>query len=243
MRVIIKFDKKEKILYTQNHLQGFVYNLIRNSGYGKIHDIHPKFPRFFNFSQLFLSKDSYLCFVISSPLKDLIIRISKILKKKDIVRVNNNFLSILSVSLFKPIIEPPITIKTETPIIVRIPKKNFKLYGINLEKDVQYFYWRPKPGIPLEPFVKQLEARVYKQYKLFTGKEDIKEYPIFYKFIYKKTVDVPFFYKNQKYSRPGTLWEFEINPQLSKNLINFIIDIGLGELTSQGYGFVNLVKK
>ncbi|MEO0119178.1 MAG: CRISPR-associated endoribonuclease Cas6 [candidate division WOR-3 bacterium] len=240
--MIIKFNKKEKIPYTQNQLQGFVYRLVRNIGYNEIHNLSPKLPRFFSFSQLFLAKDGYLTFVISSPFNELIKEISKSLKKDEIVRIGNNFLTILSVDLFKPQFKPPIIIKTETPIIVRIPKKNFELYGIKLDKDIEYFYWRPKPGIPFEPFVKQLEARIYKQYKLFTGKEKIKEYPIFYKFIYKKTIDLPFYYKNSKISRPGTLWEFEINPNLPKSLINFIIDVGLGELASQGYGFVNLVK-
>jgi CRISPR-associated endoribonuclease Cas6 len=41
----------------------------------------------------------------------------------------------------------------------------------------------------------------------------------------------------------GTLWEFVFNPNLDKKLINFILDVGLGERNSLGFGFVNLKAK
>lgn len=247
MRLTIKFNKKEKIKYVQQQLQGLVYLLLSKSGYSSIHDLSQKLPRFFNFSQLFLGKDGYLTLVISSPINDLIKSLFKSINKKEIFRIANDFLEILGVNFYDYhflINKQIIKIKTETPIIVRIPREKYDDYSLpqNFSK-YPYFYWRPLKDVPLEPFVKQLEARIYKEYKLFTGKTNVKELPIFYNFRYIKTLDVPFFEKGKKISRPGTIWEFTLNPALNKKMIKFIIDTGLGELNSQGYGFVNIVNE
>lgn len=245
MRIIITFDKKEKIKYTQNQLQGLVYYFIKKANYSGIHELPQKVPRFFNFSQLFLNKSDNLTLIIASPIKGLIKAIKQSLKKDDFVRIADQFLQIIEIKAFDEKIDKNkiIRIKTETPIIVRIPKEKYKNYLLpeNFYK-YPYFYWRPQPGVALEPFVKQLEARIYKQYKIFTNQKAIKETPIFFNFRYLKTVDLPFFYRGNKYSRPGTLWKFEINPNLPIKLIKFILDVGLGELNSQGYGFVNIEK-
>lgn len=241
MRLVIKFEKKEKIQINQNQLQGFVYMLIKKAGYEQVHELPQKRPRFFNFSQLFLGKDNFLTFIISSPIKELIKSLKKSLKKGEIIRIGNEFLKVLKLNSFEINPKNLVVLKTETPIIVRIPKEKYRDYGLLSEiLQYPYFYWRPKRGVSFEPFVKQLEARIYRQYKIFTGRTNIKELPIFYSFRYIKTLDVPFFKNGKKISRPGTMWEFTLNPALNKKLIKFIIDTGLGELTSQGYGFVNI---
>jgi CRISPR/Cas system endoribonuclease Cas6 (RAMP superfamily) len=56
-------------------------------------------------------------------------------------------------------------------------------------------------------------------------------------------VDVPYYKGDRKISRIGTIWEFELNPGLRGDFLRFIIDTGIGELNSQGYGFVNIVER
>ncbi|MFZ8847738.1 MAG: CRISPR-associated endoribonuclease Cas6 [Minisyncoccia bacterium] len=241
MRILIKFKNDKKINYQQNQLGGLIYKLIKNAGYGYIHDFPQKFPRFFSFSSLFLS-NNHLAIIIASPIDDLIKSIRTFLIKNKVLILNKTPLLVSDIKTIKYKLKHPIIIKTETPIIVRVPQEKFTLYGIKLDKNYKYFYWRPLENkhIPLEPFIKQLESRVYKNYKLFTNDEKIEEIPIFIKFKYKKTIDLPYFKEGKKISQPGTLWEFEINPEVEYNLIKFILDTGLGELTSQGYGFISL---
>lgn len=245
MRIIIYFKNTKKPRYKQNQLSGLVYRIIKNSGYSWIHDIPQKYPRFFSFSQLFLAKNK-LALIFASPIRDLVISFKNFLNQNKLLSINKSPLLIDKIITLKYKFEKdkPIIIKTETPVIVRIPKEKFQEYGLNFEKEYKYFYWRPlkEKRIPLEPFTKQLEARIYKNFKLFTGKEDIKEIPIFIQFKYIKAIDLPIYKNNKKISQPGTLWEFTINPEVSYNLVNFILDTGLGELNSQGYGFVSLKK-
>lgn len=239
MRVLIKFKNKEKPQFNQYQLQSLVYSLIKKAGFEKIHQLDQNQPRFFNFSQLFFDNQNQLSLIISSPIKELILNINSLFKKDLSLSLNQKELFVLQSKAFEQTFKRPVFLKTETPIIVRVPKDNFSKYQLNLDKNYSYFYWRPKKDVPFEPFIKQLEDRVWKNYKLFTGKEP-KEEPIFSRFIFKKTIDLPYFKKGKKISRIGTLWEFEINHQIGDNIIRFILDTGLGELTSQGYGFVNI---
>lgn len=244
MRIIINFKNSKKLKYKQNQLSALIYRIIKNAGYAHIHNLPQKYPRFFSFSQLFLTANNHLSIIFSSPIKNLVLRFKDFLKKDKLLFLNKIPLTVESVKIVNYRLKYPVIIKTETPIIIRVPKEKYELYRINLDKNYKYFYWRPieDKNIPLEPFIKQLEARIYKNYKLFTGRE-IKEVPVFIKYVYKKTVDFPYFKNGRKISQPGTLWEFEINPEISYNLVKFILDTGLGELTSQGYGFVNVKGK
>lgn len=239
MRILICFDKQIKPLYNQSQLQGLVYNLFRKAGFSFLHDLPQSKPKFFNFSQLFFDKEKNLNLIVCSPIKPLIDGLDSILKNKPKLKICDQKLGIIKTKKFSLSLKAPIILKTETPIIIRVPKEKFSYYKLNLKKDYPYFYWRPQKNTPFEPFIKQLEDRVWKNYKLFTGKV-VMETPIFSKFIYKKTVDLPYFKGQKKFPRIGTLWEFEINPEITYNLIRFILDTGLGELTSQGYGFVNI---
>jgi CRISPR-associated endoribonuclease Cas6 len=240
MRIIIFFKNNKNFEYRQNQLAGLIYQTIKKSDFGYLHDLPQKYPRFFCFSRLFVTNNQ-LALIFASPINNLVRGIRSFLENNKILVLNNTPLLVDKIRIIKYRFKNPTIIKSETPIIVRIPKEKFEYYGIQLNKNYKYFYWRPlkNKNIPLEPFIKQLEARAYKMYKLFTAKE-IEEIPIFIKFKYKKTVDLPYFKEGKKISQPGTLWEFEINPDIRYNLIRFILDTGLGELTSQGYGFVSL---
>lgn len=240
MRILIKFRKAAEIEYTQYQLQSLVYNLVRTTGFFTIHSLPRSQPRFFSFSQIFSSGGS-LVLVIASPIGELIKEMKRKLEETSALRIGNFLLEIQRVSFVKIPFSLPVVLKTETPIVVRVPKYRFKEYGLQLDKDYPYFYWRPLEDreVPLEPFVRQLEARIWKNYKLFTGSE-VEEKPIFSRFVFRKSIDLPYFKNGRKISRPGTLWELEIGTGIKKELISFILDTGLGELASQGYGFVNI---
>lgn len=242
MRLLITFQNQTRPLYTQNQLFGFVYNLIEKAGFGSLHDIKDQY-KFFNFSQLFISQGN-LKLLISSPFDPLIHNIHMYLANNNVFMLNNHQLTISTARIFKLHIEHPITIKTETPIIIRVEQDKYDYYGIKLKKPYKYFYWRPleNADIPLEPFIKQLTDSVYKKYKQFAGKE-LEEKLLFSQWEYEKTIDLPYYKNGQKIPRPGTLWKFNCSVDIPENMIQFILDTGLGEHNSQGYGFVNILKR
>ncbi len=251
-RLVFKlaFEKKEFVVPTQDQLQGFAYFLIKQAGFDKLHDLPQNLPRFFNFSQVFRGKaraNSSYYFIFSSPLHPLLEGIFQSSIEGQKVKIGNNWFRVEEIKRnIRYNLTPPVRLVTETPIIIRVPSYRFKEYGIELEgKKYPWFYWRPLEGksVPFKPFIKQLEARVYKLYRIFKGLEDLDEEPIFSKFFFLKSVDLPYFKDGRKISRIGTLWEFEVFPYIQEDLVCFILDTGLGELTSQGYGFVNLKQR
>jgi|GEM_PF-1266078 len=264
MRLLIKFDisgNRDSFSYKQNHLQGLVYNLIRLAGYSELHRLRQGLPRFFNFSELFFTKGAGdLALIICSPVRGVMLSLKRVVEAKGSVYIGDRVLDVKGLKVFDVKIKEPIYIRTETPVIVRIRSDRYKDYGISPDLKAPYFYWRPgKYCSVLEPFVVQLEANIYRKYRLFRAMVDrerfkevdvsvseagrVREKPIFMRFRYIKTVDVPYYRGDRKISRIGTIWEFELNPKLDRDFLRFIIDTGIGELNSQGYGFVNLIER
>jgi CRISPR-associated endoribonuclease Cas6 len=264
MRLLIKFQNTAVdgvFSYKQNQLQGLVYNLIRLAGYSGLHRLGQGLPRFFNFSELFLTKGGDLALIICSPIREVISALKRVLDAKGSVYVGDRVLDVKGLEVFEVKIREPIYIRTETPVIVRIRSDRYREYGVSSELKASYFYWRPgKYCSVLEPFVVRLEANIYRKYRLFrsmvfrgsyskgvefleSAEGRVVEKPIFMRFRYIKTVDVPYYKGDRKISRIGTIWEFELNPGLRGDFLRFIIDTGIGELNSQGYGFVNIVER
>lgn len=239
MRIIFSFDFKKFIKPRQNELQGFIYSLIKKTKFKFLHNLPQKESRLFSFSQIFSQKKRQdYSLIFASPISELVKSLYNLNFRNTKIGENDGQLKGKRIINFH--LNYPLSLKTETPIILRIPKEKYSLYGLKLVKLYPYFYWRPhRENISFEPFIQQLEAGVYKKYKLFTGRE-ITEQPIFSKFLYKKTLDLPYFKDGEKIFRIGTLWEFGVNPSIDLNLVRFIMDTGLGELNSQGYGFMSV---
>jgi CRISPR-associated endoribonuclease Cas6 len=249
VRVLIELSPKCSAAYSPNYtkLQGFIYNLVRKSPYGILHD--KKTYKFFCFSNIFPIGDfkqgdkRYL--LISSPDSGFINVVSENLnqyiEKKDSIHIGDLSFSIESVNLIKPELKNNVTLITATPIILRIPKANYEKYGINSDKE--YVFWRP--SYPFEAFVKQLEDNIFKKYKAFYGQR-IEEFPIFEIFNFKKSTVSHVLIDNKEYKFFGSIWEFVFSnleyDKRRKEVLKFAIDCGFGERNTFGFGFVNILK-
>lgn len=132
-----------------------------------------------------------------------------------------------------------VQVQSGTPIVVRIPKHRLKEYGISPTRDYDYVYWRKE--FTLTPFVKQLEENLVKKYEEYSGKESDRA-PVFEKLGFKKQVAVPLMMKGRNTTVIGTLWDFHFGPLggQKRDMIQFGLDAGFGEMNSLGFGFMNL---
>jgi CRISPR-associated endoribonuclease Cas6 len=134
------------------------------------------------------------------------------------------------------------TLTSGTPIIVRIPRYRYEEYGIEPKKNYDYAYWR-KEYTPTA-FLKQVEENITKKYSEYTG-ERPAPCPIFETLRFKKQVAVPLRMKGSESTVVGTLWEFylqHLNGQ-TRNLLQFGLDAGFGEMNSLGFGFMNFMER
>ena len=253
------------------HLQGYIYNLLKGSKYESIHD--KEGYKFFCFSNIFpafdLKKDDFRTLIVSSPDNEFIQYLyGTLTKPSDVeVKIGSMKFRIDNVKKLSPKIpsHSKFTLLSGTPIILRIPKEKYVKYGINLNKEYNYVYWRNEH--PINLFVYQLQTNLLNKFRQYNSryiykatydhyrneedgnssnssiKYDMPELSVFQNFKFKKQISTRIVMKGQEQILIGTVWEFNFEPDCNQALIQFGLECGLGERNSLGFGFMNLANQ
>lgn len=263
MRLLLRLKCSESTSYEMEyhyHLQGFIYSLLKNSKYDYIHNKDGY--KFFCFSNIFPAKSLELndlrTLLISSPHSDFILYLYEELHKQWNRSITIAHMKFSIDSIDKFLVKIPnnthITLITGTPIIVRIPRDKYRVYGIEQGNNYDYIYWRNDHPIYL--FISQVGNNLLKKYIEYSKYSDdrysiealdiqksVRSIPlsIFQKFKFKKQVSTRLYMKGFHQVVIGTVWEFGFGLNFDRNLIQFILDSGLGERNSLGFGFMNLL--
>jgi len=192
MRLLLRLQSKndQKDVSLEYHkLQGFVYNLLMESGFPLIHDKKGYKP--FSFSNIFpfgdMKTGDIRYFILASPGNSIIENVEEFLQKRDKkpVHIGDCAFNLESWKIIKNILpKGTVRISTATPILLRIPEHNYDRYEIPAEeRRVRYVYWRPQ--ISFEAFIKQLTENLIKKYNHFYGTA-LEIFPLFQEFLFKK---------------------------------------------------------
>jgi CRISPR-associated endoribonuclease Cas6 len=253
LRALIELEVSASFPYDLSYhhtLQGFIYRQIKGTEYDRLHD--QEGSRFFSFSNLIppspsLQKGSRRVLIIASPdsrfVGELVGRLFELMGKE--VRIGDMRFIVRDVRQFP--VELPrdefceFTLTSGTPIVIRIPRYRYEEYGIKPKRDYDYAYWR-KEYSPTA-FVKQLEENLRKRYTQFSGNKSESD-SIFHSFRFKKQVAIPLFMKGNESTVIGTLWEFHLQAlnREKRDILQFGLDAGFGEMNSLGFGFMNLAE-
>ncbi|MEM7827614.1 MAG: CRISPR-associated endoribonuclease Cas6, partial [Candidatus Aenigmatarchaeota archaeon] len=180
MRILLRLEAIKDCEYDLKYfhkLQGFIYNLLKETKYDILHD--KKGYKFFCFSNIFPIGDTKAGdmrnLLISTPdnlfIKFLEDKLKKLANDNKLINIGEMSFKIEEISLLKTRLGRDCRIISATPIIIRIPERNYEKYGIE-EKKKRYVYWRPEYAF--EAFVKQLEENLFKKYNEFY-KTDVGE--------------------------------------------------------------------
>jgi len=244
MRIIVRLQSLADSAYDMKYyhkLQGFVYSLLKDGPYHVLHD--KKGYRFLCFSNMFppenIKKDDVRNLIVSSPDSVLIKLLKEKLLEKENACIGEMSFKIEEVSILEPKTQKNCKLITGTPIIIRIPKRNYEKYGVKPPKDYDYVFWRK--NYSFEAFIRQLESNLFKKYNEY-HKTEIKEFRIFEQFLFKKQ-DCNHIIINGKEEKVfGSIWEFIFsyldNEQIK--ILQFGLDCGFGEMNSMGFGFMNV---
>ncbi|MCX8173156.1 MAG: CRISPR-associated endoribonuclease Cas6 [Thermoplasmata archaeon] len=244
MRIILRLraTKSQEINNESHKLQGFVYDLIRRSGFPGLHE--KSGYKFFCFSGIFPQKSvaagDMRNFIISSPSSELVKGIGDCLRQGEAINIGEMQFQLSDFSVFEVRLGEKPRVECSTPVIVRIPEKLYDRYCIPLEeRKRRYVYWRPK--YPFEAFLKQVSENLIKKYNDFYGTE-IQTYDLFEQFVFRKQVNLRFVVEGRSYGAAGSLWEFLWTHMdaVQRKIIEFGLDTGFGERNSLGFGFVNV---
>ncbi|MEM2873034.1 MAG: CRISPR-associated endoribonuclease Cas6 [Nitrososphaerales archaeon] len=254
MRVIVKLEALEDCAYEyeyHHHLQGLIYDLIKDSEYSYLHD--KKGYKFFCFSNIFpaedLKKGDKRTLIVSSPDDLFIERLREVflMNKRNNKKVKVGWMNfaIDNISLLKSRLDGrDHSLITGTPIVVRMQRDRCKEYGITLDKDYDYVYWRKE--YPLTAFIKQIEDNLTKKYIEFYNENPNSDvFPLIQMLTFRKQISTRLHFEEGTQIVIGTTWEFYFRG-LSDNqikLLEFGIDAGFGEMNSRGFGFMNIKDK
>jgi len=219
MRLLISLISQQDFNYNiinQHHIQSFIYESLRETPYNALH--HHKNFKFFSFSSIFPIKDEIkagdtIKFIISSPDKFFI----SFLKDNipDSIRLGNLRFSLKKIKSYEERLRNEFI--TSSPVILQIDKN---------------YYYTSKRG-SLELFLKRLTENALKKYNIF----------------YKEDFSLEFIFDSLTFLRDAvvkiTHWKFKklFYPKSEIKFYRFIMDCGLGEKNSLGFGFINPIRK
>lgn len=106
----------------------------------------------------------------------------------------------------------------------------------------QYYSFKQNPDFDF--FFNRLKDNAVKKYNAYTGKEFFLEDNLFNSFEFNKEVSVRVRKNNNTFVIIGSLWkslEVDINKE-NKGFYKFLLDTGLGEKNSLGFGMLNDVR-
>lgn len=250
MRLLVELSALCDCVYDlmyHHKLQGFLYDLLRDSSYSGLHD--RRGYKFFCFSNIFPSVDMQegdaRRFLVSSPDAGLIQvfmeQLNKLQRSRERVNVGEMSFCVEGVSVLEPRVGRSCVLAAGTPIVIRIPRANYARYGIEPPEDYEYVYWRKQ--YPFDAFVRQLEDNLFKKYNTFYGTQ-LEAFPIFEQFTFQKQVCNHLVIDGREVKIFGGIWRFPTSGLSEERwrILQFGLDSGFGELNSAGFGFMNLVK-
>lgn len=234
MRLLIKFKPKEDFEYSSINnytIQGFIYSFLKRSPeFESYHDI--KGFKYFCFSNIFpvsdFEKDETKNLIISSPAIRLLKTIEKEIKKKDSYYLGKIPIHLESVSLFKPKMGRQFI--TSTPVV---------LY----EKNRKNIYFSMKNSHELSFFMERVKENALKKYNAFYDDDYHFDGNIFDRLQYSREVAVRLKRADKVFIVIGTLWKnLEKFNMDNKRFYKFLLDCGIGEKNSLGFGMLNTLE-
>ena len=221
------FDKLNK-----HAIQGLIYYYLKGTEFEAIHD-SKKF-KFFTFSDIFPIGDfepgKKKNLLISSPNKDLISVLYDNFENKRSIRIKNMEFTITNLKKFNLKIGNRFI--TGSPIVLYKDNRSNQYFSFQRDKDLNFFLTR-------------LKENALKKYAAFTG--EILEFDenLFDELVFGKEVCVNDFKDGKPFIIIGTIWKLLMKsyiPEKYKKFYEFLLDCGLGEKNSLGFGFLNLIK-
>ncbi len=217
--------------FSKYSLQSAIYYILRDEGMGDYHN--RKGFKFFSFSDFFpsgsLEKGKKVNFMFSSPNPEIVLHLKRGLQRTGVMYLNSSVLKVAGMELFA-ISSRQNAFITGSPVV---------LY----ENNKQNVYFSFRDGGNFEFFLKRIKENAEKKYRAFTGNDSFSlKGPIFDSFKFGKEVAVRLNKSGKNFLMIGTVWKMLRKEKIERNELDFyrfIIDAGIGEKNSLGFGFLN----
>lgn len=233
IRLIIKFQSQENFHYdsiNKHTIQGFIYSLLKNTAFNNYHDF--KGFKYFNFSNIFPISDfkpnEIKNLIISSPKQGFIKALYDSIKTTGFLYLGKNKVELKDVKIFQPKLSRKFI--TSTPIVLFENNKKNIYYSLEKTNDFSFFMDR-------------IKENALKKYNAYQNDNYYFEGNLFDKFEFDREVAVRVKKADNMFLVIGTLWKnLEKFNMDNERFYRFIMETGLGEKNSLGFGFLNTVR-
>jgi len=215
-------------------IQGFIYNMLKGTEYEERHD-QPRF-KFFTFSDFFLDKEGRPTFIVSSPEEGFINALYSAIKERESIHIGKDEYQVVELKKFKLPLRR--TFQTGSPVVLYRNASKNEYFKFHAHRDLHFFLDR-------------LKENAEKKYSAFYGEELSLEGPLFDRMVPKLRPNgkIDVYVKVVKNGVPfpviGSNWELlekeRIRPE-ERRFYRFLMDVGLGEKNSLGFGFINPIR-
>lgn len=235
MRILLRFRPLGSFSFDEvckHTLQGFIYSALKESSYRSLHDTTSF--KFFCFSDIFPSgdfrEDEIKNLIISSPDSNFINTLNESLNKKNEFRLNTHKLRIEEIK--KIYVSLKNSFISGSPIVLYKDNKMNIYYSFKRDGDLDFFHSR-------------LKDNAVKKYNAYFNSDFQLEGDLFDNMEFKKEVAVRNFKGGKEFIVIGNVWSLLEKSKIDKDekpFYNFIMECGLGEKNSMGFGFINPLK-
>lgn len=234
MRIMIIFQPLSNFNYfniNKHMIQGFIYKLLKDTRFSYYHDI--KGFKFFNFSNIFpitdFDKNHTKKLIISSPNSKFIKTVYYSLKSKDEFNLGKNRMFIKDLKVFDLMQNNKFI--SSTPLVLYEDNKANLYFSFRKNNDFDFFFNR-------------LKDNSIKKYNSFYDDDFSMNDILFDSFELQKEVSVRLNKNNVDFIIIGSLWRYLEKKDVENNkFYKFLLDCGLGEKNSLGFGMVNNVRE
>jgi CRISPR-associated endoribonuclease Cas6 len=242
MRLLLTFRPLEDApadSVNKHTIQGLIYSHLWGTDYWRRHD-EARF-KFFTFSDIFppgnFRAGGEKSLLISSPDGNFIDVLYERFSQRDCFYLGKLKVELLGVKKFS--LRPTGRFVTGSPVVVRsMDTERRGFFSFYHERDTRYF-------------VNRLKENALKKYLIFTGEEFRLDGPLFDRMVPRirpnGRIDIYVRVKmhGANFLIPGSTWrllEKRLTPK-NRKFYAFLMDSGIGELNSLGFGFLNPLKK
>jgi len=242
MRTLVTLTARNDFAYCNkyNHkLQGRLYSDLERAGYKNIH--RDNGPKGFSYSNIFPPRQAQegdtRRFMFAAPEDEMVTDVAYGLCSEPEVNIGPMALEAEEAITLDPSVEERGTLTTGTPIILRMDADEAREEGID-PGDYDRLYWRPEYG--MDWFFDRLYDNLQSKYRRVYNDEP-PEPPYFSGYTMDRTVAKPVSFADGDVQFIGSEWtfEYELEGQDHRLILDLALDVGLGELNGLGFGFVN----
>lgn len=230
MRLLLSLYPMSDFSYdsiNKHTVQGLIYSLLKDTDFSEYHD-SAKF-KFFCFADIFPLGDFKAGegknLLISSPNRDFIESIRGSLRAGEIFRLGGH-----EIKIKYKVVQPKLSSRfiSASPIV---------LYENNME-NLYYSFERNKD---LNFFLQRLKENALKKYNAFYSEDCTLDENIFDRLIFRKETAVQIRKGDAEFIIIGSVWKLleKFIIEEHRKFYEFIMDCGLGEKNSLGFGFIN----